>query len=306
MNAVAFIGALMLAIVALEVGSAVQGLFFKQSRIAGAKIAGSETGRRRSSWEALLIAVFPKRFDPNASATRSNVVDLLRRAGYPYDTPGDFYAASIRYFTVYLVAGAVAAGAVYMLGLGFAAPFLAAAFIYMGLTRPYANLRTLAKKRAEAMRSNMLPGLAELESLLVAGVGVQDSMRQAAGKEEKGNTEGSLRKASGLGGPFCNLMMFLVARLEVEPAEKAIATVRAHVPDPNDVDMQLFLQDVSDFFLNSRPILSSISALRVSVHRNILEATERRAAVILQRTSILGIFAVVGLILSIILPFMNM
>jgi hypothetical protein len=70
--------------------------------------------------------------------------------------------------------------------------------------------------------------------------------------------------------------------------------------------MQLFLRDVSDFFLNSRAILESITALRTSVHRNILETTEKRASIVLQRTSLFGIFAVVGLILSIILPFMNM
>ena len=87
---------------------------------------------------------------------------------------------------------------------------------------------------------------------------------------------------------------------------EAIETTRAHIPDPDDVDMQLFLQDIYDRFVHGRPILSSITALRVAVHRNILEATEKRTSVVLQRTSLLGIFAIVGLILAIILPFMNM
>lgn len=249
-----------------------------------------QVSQRRSTWDALLIAVLPSRFDPNREATNSNVIDLLRRAGYPYNTPGEFYAAAIKLFTVYLVAGAFTAGVLVLLGLGIAAPVLAAVFIYLGLTRPYANLRALAKKRAEGMRNNMLVGLAVLESLLAAGEGVQESMRSA----------------SHVGGPFCNLMGLLVARMEIESHEKAIETVRAHVPDPDDVDMQLFLRDIYDHFVQGRPILQSITALRVSVHRNILEATEKRVAVILQRTSILGIFAVVGLILSIILPFMSM
>jgi hypothetical protein len=171
-----------------------------------------------------------------------------------------------------------------------AAPFLAAAFIYMGLTRPYANLRTLAKKRAEALRNNMLVGLAVFESLLAAGQGVQESMRAA----------------SQVGGPFCNLMGLLVARMEIEPHVDAIETTRAHVPDLDDVDMQLFLRDIYDHFVRGRPILGGITALRVAVHRNILEATEKRTSVVLQRTSLLGIFAIVGLILAIILPFMNM
>jgi len=101
-------------------------------------------------------------------------------------------------------------------------------------------------------------------------------------------------------------MGLLVARMEIEPHGKAIETTRAHVPDPHDVDMQLFLRDIYDHFVRGRPILNGITALRVSVHRNILEATEKRTSVVLQRTSMLGIFAIVGLILSIILPFMNM
>jgi hypothetical protein len=161
----------------------------------------------------------------------------------------------------------------------------------MGLTRPYANLRTLAKKRAEALRNNMLIGLSVLESLLAAGQDVQESMRTA----------------SQVGGPFCNLMALLVARMEIDKqVVEAIEITRAHIPDPDDVDMQLFLQDIYDRFVHGRPILSSITALRVAVHRNILEATEKRTSVVLQRTSLLGIFAIVGLILAIILPFMNM
>jgi hypothetical protein len=288
-NAVVFIGSLALAVIALEIGTAIQAKLFNPSKLDGAVVAGTAIAPRRSTWEALLIAIFPKRFDPNQQATNSNVIDLLRRAGYPYDTPGEFYASAIKYFTVYLIAGTITAGALYLLGLGIAAPFLAGAFIYMGLTRPYANLRALAKKRAEAMRNNMLVGLAVLESLLISGMHVQPAMRQT----------------SELGGTFCNLMGLLVARLQIESPEKAIETTRAHIPDPNDVDMQLFLRDVSDFFLLSRPMNSAITSLRTSVHRNILEATEARAAVVLQRTSILGIFAVVGLIFSVILPFMS-
>jgi hypothetical protein len=290
-NAVVFIGALALAVVALEIGTTLQARLVKSSKLSGASVAGVEMAPHRTTWEALLVAAFPGRFDPNHVANKSNVIDLLRRAGYPYDTPGEYYASAIRYFTVYFIAGAITAGAVYLLGLGIAAPFLAGAFIFMGLTRPSANLRSLAKKRAEATRSNMLVGLAVLESLLIAGVGAQDAMRFT----------------SKVGGPFCNLLGFLVARLAIDSTvEEALETTRAHVPDPNDVDMQLFLRDMSDLFLHSRPLLSGISALRTSVHRNILEATERRAAVVLQRTSILGIFAIVGLIFSIILPFMNM
>ena len=39
------------------------------------------------------------------------------------------------------------------------APFVALIFAFFGLRRPYVRMKTLAKKRAEAMRSNMLIGL---------------------------------------------------------------------------------------------------------------------------------------------------
>ena len=250
MNAVVFIGALALAVIALEIGTTLQARLVKSSKLDGASVAGAEMAPRRTTWEALLIAVLPGRFDPNQEASKSNVIDLLRRAGYPYDTPGEYYASAIKYFTVYFIAGATTAGVVYLLGLGIAAPFLAGAFIFVGLTRPSANLRSLARKRAEATRSNMLVGLAVLESLLIAGVGHQDAMRFT----------------STVGGPFCNLLGFLVARLAIESPVKALETVRAHIPDPNDVDMQLFLRDVSDYYVKSGPLLNGISALRISVH----------------------------------------
>ena len=147
MNVVVFIASLALAIIVLEVGNAIQNRTLGRSRLDGASTGEVQVSQRRSTWDALLIAVLPSRFDPNREATNSNVIDLLRRAGYPYNTPGEFYAAAIKLFTVYLVAGAFTAGVLVLLGLGIAAPVLAAVFIYLGLTRPYANLRALAKKR---------------------------------------------------------------------------------------------------------------------------------------------------------------
>ena len=92
MNAVVFIGALALAVIALEIGTTLQARLVKSSKLDGASVAGAEMAPRRTTWEALLVAVLPGRFDPNQVASKSNVIDLLRRAGYPYDTPGEYYA----------------------------------------------------------------------------------------------------------------------------------------------------------------------------------------------------------------------
>jgi hypothetical protein len=55
---------------------------------------------------ALLIAIAPTRFDPQSAANTADVISQLRRAGYPYSTPGEFYAASMQIFTRYLILGA--------------------------------------------------------------------------------------------------------------------------------------------------------------------------------------------------------
>jgi hypothetical protein len=72
-----------------------------------------------------------------------------------------------------------------------------------------------------------------------------------------------------------------------------------------DVEVNLFLRDVYDFFANNRPILSSIQGLQESVHRSVVELTEARAALVRQRAGLFGVLAVVGLVLAIILPFMG-
>ena len=45
--------------------------------------ANVRAARKCTSLDALLIAVWPERFDPDHAASISDVVDMLRRAGYP-------------------------------------------------------------------------------------------------------------------------------------------------------------------------------------------------------------------------------
>jgi hypothetical protein len=106
-----------------------------------------------------------------------------------------------------------------------------------------------------------------------------------------------------VGGPFCNLLGLLVARMEVEDFGKAIEVTRAHLPDTCDVEANLFLRDIQDFFANNGPVLSSVLGLQEAVHRSVIELTEARAALVRQRSGLFGVLAVVGLILAIIAPF---
>ena len=166
---------------------------------------------------------------------------------------------------------------------------MALIFAFLGLRRPYVRIKTLAKKRAEAMRSNMLIGLSVLSALLSSGVAVQEALRRSAS----------------VGGPFCNLLGLLVARMEVDDFGKAIEVTRAHLPDASDIEVNLFLRDIYDFFANNRPVLSSVQGLQEAVHRSVVELTEAKAALVRQRAGLFGVLAVVGLILAILAPFMG-
>ncbi|GER78938.1 MAG: hypothetical protein HZC39_13700 [Chloroflexi bacterium] len=285
----AFLGALSLSVLIFELMSTFQTAF---SAFGSNRLMNFQTNhptKRRSTWEALLVAILPGRFDPTQAKNTADVISLLRRAGYPYDTPGEFYAVAIRDFSIFLTVGGLLAGALAAMNLIVVAPVIALIFVFLGLRRPYVRLKTLAKKRAESLRNNMLIGLSVLNSLLSSGVGVQEA----------------LRRASTVGGPFCNLLGLLVARMEVEDFVKAIEVTRAHLPDPADVEANLFLRDIYDFFANNRPVLSSVQGLQDSVHRSVVEATEARAALVRQRAGLFGVMAVLGLVLAILAPFMG-
>jgi hypothetical protein len=289
MTLLTFIGALALSVLAFELLTGIQKAFAIFGRGRLSNLGDSPAAPDRSTWEALLVAILPGRFDPQTAKNGADVISLLRRAGYPYDTPGEFYAAAMRDFMVFITVGGLLAGALAAMDMAIAAPFIALVFGFLGLRRPYVRMKSLAKKRAESMRSNMLIGLSVLSALLSSGVGVQEALRRAAS----------------VGGPFCNLLGLLVARMEVDDFGRAIEVTRAHLPDTNDVEVNLFLRDVHDFFANNRPILSSVLGLQESVHRSVVELTEARAALVRQRAGLFGVLAVVGLILAIIAPFMG-
>jgi hypothetical protein len=282
-----FLGALALSVFAFEFLSALQASFavFGRNRLTRA----GDALPRRSTWQALLLAILPGRFDPQAAINSADVISLLRRAGYPYDTPGEFYAAAMRDFSLFLMVGGLLAGALAALDLAIAAPLIALAFGFLGLRRPYTRLKMQARRRAEAMRSNMLIGLSVLSALLSSGVGVQEALRRTAA----------------VGGPFCNLLGLLVARMEVEDFGKAVEVTRAHLPDPGDVEANLFLRDIQDFFANNRPLLPGVQGLQEAVHRSVVELTEARAALVRQRAGLFGVLAVLGLVLAIIAPFLG-
>lgn len=185
--------------------------------------------------------------------------------------------------------GAALATGVVVLDMPVAAAPILAIYIVLGLRRPYSRLKRVAKKRDDAMKNNMLLGLSVLESLLSVSTGAQTAFAETAK----------------IGGPFCNLLALLAVQIEKSTSEKAVEVVAAHLPNPKDIEANLFLADVLAYFQESRRILSGVSALRLSVHRLVLDNTEERAALVRQRANLFGIFSVVGLLLALILPYMG-
>jgi len=242
---------------------------------------------RAGGWTAILGVVLPRWFNPERARGREKVVDLIRRAGYhPYGSVREFYLAAMAEFGKGIIMAAVVAVAFYLLGMRFLSVPFAVLFLWLAYRKPYTRLREAAQKRAEMMRPNMLAGLAELESLLHAGVGVQEALRRTAQ----------------LGGPFCNLMGLLVARLEVEAPAQALKRVEQHIPDPSDTNMVLFLRDLEDYFLRQRPLEQSVRALRHAVHQDIVNATVARASKVKQRAGLYGILAIIGMLISALAP----
>jgi hypothetical protein len=244
--------------------------------------------RRRTTLEAVLLTLLPRRFDPDLADT-GDVMALLRRSGYYYRNPGEFYAAAIRDFSQFLLIGCSLGAALVVLDMPLAAVPVLAVYILLGLRRPYTRLKGIAKKRDAAMKNNMLLGLSVLESLLSVSTGAQQAFTQTAQ----------------IGGPFCNLLALLSAQMTKQTPDDAIQVVKAHLPDPRDVEANLFLADVLAYFKESRRILSSVAALRHSVHRLVLDATEERAALVRQRANLFGILAIIGLLFALILPYMG-
>ncbi len=290
----AFLAALCLAIVVREIATMIQILMFGRRRtiLDAPRVADDvQVPKKRSgtTLDAILLAVFPRRFDERYATNATDVVALLRRSGYYYATPGEFYAAAIRDFSQYLLIGAALAVGLVILDMPVAAIPILAIYIVLGLRRPYSRLKKVAQKRDDAMKNNMLLGLSVLEYLLSVRTGAQTAFAETAK----------------IGGPFCNLLALLAVQIEKSPPEKAVEVVAAHLPNPRDIEANLFLADVLAYFQESRRILSGVSALRLSVHRLVLDNTEERAALVRQRANLFGICSVVGLLLALILPYMG-
>lgn len=289
-TAIAFVGAAAVALGVYELLSRLRGRPIRRLPAAPAEPAWPEMASL-PAYAAPLATLLPDRFHPGYARGREGILDLLRRAGYPYPTLGAFYATAVLEFArTLLVVGAVAA-ALMLLGSG-PVPILimGTMLIARALRRPTAQLQQLVRNRAAAFRANAVVGLSALHALLEAGVSPTEAMRRV------GET---------VGGPFCNWLGFLSARMETEGhLEAALRTAEAHLPDPGDVEMRLLVQAVRDHFERGMPLAPAVGELREALRRAMVEETAARAARIRRQAGLAGFLANVGMVLAFILPVM--
>lgn len=240
------------------------------------------------AWAAVWAAVWPDRFSPRAARGRERVLDRLRRAGYPYPSLGAFYARAVMTFgkAVLAAAGFGAAWAMLGMDLRLFAPFAAVVLLY-ALRRPEAELAEAMRRRAKAFRANAVVGLSAMHALLEAGLSPAEAMR---------------RVGEAVGGPFCNWLGFLAARMEVEELEEALRRAEAHLPDPNDAEMRLFLQALRDHFQHGQPLAPAAADLREALRQALVEETIARASALRVQAAAWGVLAILGMMLTFFLP----
>ena len=98
-----------------------------------------------------------------------------RRAGYPDHSPGEFYAAAIRDFSLFLFVGGLLAGALAAMDVLVAAPIVALIFVLRGLAR-CAPENPGEKEEPYPCATTGRSGYLSCSALLSSGVGVQGSL----------------------------------------------------------------------------------------------------------------------------------
>ena len=244
----------------------------------------------RNALEALLVGLLPSRFNPNHAKNHESVTVLIKRSGYYYKTVGEFYAAAVGDFVKFLLLAVFIAGLMTMMNMMVFGVALAAVFVYAGLRAPYDRLKGLAKKRAEALHNNMMVALTVMEAMLTAGA----------------NAQTAIEKASRIGGPFCGVLSIFVKELagNTNNADQATDEALKYLPDPNDMDAVLLLEALRQNMKGARPkFLQALRATREEVFRTIVGSTEERAAKVQSQANVFGIFAVIGILVTILLPY---
>lgn len=292
-NFLAFVAAVCAGIVVFELGNALYVVKRPKEtdrlRHPSAKSPQEKSPYTRNAFEALIVALLPARFDPNQATDKDTVESLIRRSGYYYSTVGDFYAAALRDFVLFLFVAALYAGLMSMMSMAFLGIIVGGLVIFAGLRQPYERLKKIAKQRGEALQNNMLAGLTVMEATISANAGLE----AAAGRAAK------------VGGPFCAVLGIFRAELSRNDNDvvKAVEVAQTYLPDPNDIDAILFLESMKEAVGGRPRFLRTIQSMRRETQRRILNTAEARASNVRARATLFGFLAAIGMLGSLILPY---
>jgi hypothetical protein len=90
--------------------------------------------------------------------------------------------------------------------------------------------------------------------------------------------------------------------MEVEDLEEALRRAEAHLPDPMDIEMRLFLQALRDHFHHGQPLAPAVSDLREAMRQAMVEETAARASALKVQAVAWGVLAIIGMMLTFFLP----
>ena len=245
---------------------------------------------RHNILEAFVLTIWPARFDPDRAADKESVETLLRRSGYYYATVGEFYAAALRDFVMFLIVAVFLASLMFMMKMTAIGLLMAALLIYNGLRWPYARLKSMARQRADSVQNNMMVAMTIMESMAAAG---------------RGALEGA-KSAQNIGGPFCAVLAVYIknlTRFSGDPT-RAMEEAKTFMPDPGNLDAILFLDAIRDDEKGTRGrFLETVHAARIEAQRRILTTSTARASKVQSRAVIYGFMASIGMIATLILPY---
>jgi hypothetical protein len=88
-----------------------------------------------------------------------------------------------------------------------------------------------------------------------------------------------------------------------EHPDVAMEDAKSYLPDPNNLDAILFLEAIKDSEKGRSRFLETVHVARIEAQRKILNTSAARASSIQQRAVIYGFMAAVGMVVTLVLPY---
>lgn len=266
---------------------AAAGAFYELVNAAASRRRSFLRGRREPSlFRVIIAAAFPGRFDP--TRLPRSIPELIRRSGYLYAGPAEYTAVAARDLAFFLLLGALMSGAALLATRGSLAAAVAVAMVFgfIGLRRPRSRLKAAVKRRAENVPFSLLNVLAISTPVFQSG-GIYAGLEVAS-------------QQPGVIGNLCRMLLFHLRN--GAPPSEAVRLVIEHLPDPDDPLAETFFRTIEAGLVGGQGAAEALKELLNMTTQHVHELVEARAAVAKRMAGLFGVIAVIGMVLSIILP----